>query len=98
MKLTLKELRLKLKVGVLFTAEIIGPRLKSFHPLLHTTSRKVINNKKELVSEYLSGPKMGSLVYLNLIGVKAEERDSSIYLKHDEDVYEFLKITIQEDK
>jgi hypothetical protein len=96
MKIAIAEVKRRLAVGTEYTGEFVGVNARMCAPGMQVTRRRVVNNKTQLVSELLDGPKAGQLIYLNWKNVVADERDGSIFLTMTETPKpeEFLKITL----
>ena len=75
-----------------------GPVALVANPHL-VTERRVIKQGVKMISEYLTGGKVGGRVNLNWNGVSAREEGMSIILSQqfeDDRMEDFLKITIKE--
>jgi len=103
MKITIAEVKRRLKIGTEFTGEFVGSNAKVCKPGMQITQRRVTKNNKELESLLLDGPNSGQKIYLNWTNVVADERDGSIFLALNEEQAlecvpqrnpEFLKITL----
>jgi len=92
MKISAAEVRRRLPVGTECTVEFIGVNRKFCPPGNERTRRRIEKQTvNQMKSRFLNGPKEGNNIWLNWLGVKAEDQDGAIILSDDQQG-EFLKI------
>ena len=104
MKISIAEVKRRLKIGTEFTAEFIGQNAIHCKTGMQITKRRVLKNNSQLESILLDGPNKGKTIHLNWTNVTAQEKDGSIILSMNEKqgsecvpqqpLDEFLKITL----
>lgn len=96
MKISIAEIRRRLKPGTPYIAEFIGAvNTRLCDPGMERTKRIVVTNTTtEMKSRFLDGPKEGQDIYLRWVGVSADSRDGYIYLSQSDGktAGEFLRI------
>lgn len=96
-KISIAEVRRRLPVGAKFTASFVGPMTMvvqgnlgatTLPPANDRTTERVVKRQSSstMVSEFLTGPKIGKSIYCDWAGMAArEEGDGSIVLSHERD-------------